>query len=44
MTNGRCCGRWLLTGLDKEKRIAFDSATDNSCDDEINTLKSVTIG
>ncbi|NVN99402.1 MAG: GNAT family N-acetyltransferase [Geobacteraceae bacterium] len=34
----------LQMGLDREKRIAFYSTTYNSCDCEINTLKSVTLG
>jgi hypothetical protein len=34
----------LQLGLQKEKRIAFYNTTYNSCDSEINTLKSVTLG
>jgi GNAT superfamily N-acetyltransferase len=34
----------LEMGLDREKRIAFYATTYNSCDSEIDTLKSVTLG
>lgn len=34
----------LQMGLDREKRIAFYTTTYNSCDCEIDTLKSVTLG
>jgi hypothetical protein len=34
----------LQMGLEKEKRMAFYNTTYNSCDSEIDTLKTVTIG
>lgn len=34
----------LQLGLDKEKRMAFYNTTYNTCDSEIDTLKTVTIG
>ncbi len=34
----------LQMGLEKEKRIAFYSTTYNSCDSEIDTLKTITLG
>ncbi len=34
----------LLMGLDKEKRIAFYNTTYNSCESEIDTLKTVSLG
>ena len=39
-------GAWQLLqmGLEKEKRIAFYNTTYNTCDSEINTLKTVTLG
>ncbi len=34
----------LLMGLEKEKRIAFYNTTYNTCDSEIDTLKTVSLG
>jgi hypothetical protein len=34
----------LQMGLEKEKRVAFYNTTYNSCDSEIDTLKTVTLG
>ena len=34
----------LEMGLDREKRIAFYNTTYNSCDNEIDTLKTITLG
>lgn len=34
----------LLMGLEKEKRIAFYNTTYNTCEYEIDTLKTITLG
>jgi hypothetical protein len=40
----RGAGQLLQLGLKKEKRMAFYNTTYNTCDSEIDTLKTITIG